>query len=337
VLLAVAMLVKGLASALLGRGLGLPGRSAILLGASVAQVGEFSFLLAEQALHVDLIDARAYNLVLATAVLSIVLTPAIVRSGAILAVRLERDMPGVAPPVAGHAPVTRGELARPADEDRLAVVVVGGGRVGRVVIRAVRARGFRCVVVDRDQRALDDAAELGAATLFGDGASRSILARAGLEKAKLLVVAIADPMTAKLAVERARAMNPRLTIVARARGRSEISSMRGLGVARLADPEVEAALELARAALARMGISGPEQAAITTGLRRRAYGDLADAGSPLGRVPGGTTGGTAGPPPAVAPAIGPARGPAPAVAPAPGPAPGPAPAPVPGPAGEPPV
>ena len=49
--------------------------------------------------------------------------------------------------------------------------------------------------------------------------------------------------------------------------------MRGLGVARLADPEVEAALELARAALARMGISGPEQAAITTGLRRRAYGD----------------------------------------------------------------
>jgi hypothetical protein len=59
--------------------------------------------------------------------------------------------------------------------------------------------------------------------------------------------------------------------------------MRRLGVARLADPDVEAALELARAALARMGVSGPEQAAITTGLRRRAYGGLADAGDPLGR------------------------------------------------------
>ncbi len=282
-LLAVAMLVKAGASALLGRGLGLPTRSAILLGASVAQVGEFSFLLARQALDVDLIDARAYNLVLATAVLSIVLTPAIVRAGAALAARLERITPAVEPPIAGHGPATRGELARVADEDRLAVVVLGAGRVGRVVIRAVRARGFRCIVVDRDQRALDQAAELGAATLFGDGASRAILARAGLERARLFVVAIGDPMTATLAVERARALNPRLTIGARARGRAEIASMRGLGVARLADPEVEAALELARAALARMGVSGPEQTGITTGLRRRAYGDLADAGSPLGR------------------------------------------------------
>jgi CPA2 family monovalent cation:H+ antiporter-2 len=289
-LLAVAMLVKAGATALLGRGLGLPTRSAVVLGATVAQVGEFSFLLAEQALSVDLIDARGYNLVLGTAVLSIILTPAIVRAGVGLAARVERRAPAVEPPVAGHGPVSRGELARIAGETRLAVVVLGGGRVGRVVIRAVRARGFRCIVVDRDQRALDKAAELGAATLFGDGASRSILARAGLDKARLFVVAIGDPMSATLAVERARALNPRLTIVARARGTNEIASMRGLGVARLADPEVEAALELARATLARMGISGPEQTAITTGLRRRAYGELADAGSSMVReaapVPG---------------------------------------------------
>ena len=97
-------------------------------------------------------------------------------------------------------------------------------------------------------------------------------------------------MTAQLAVERAREINPRITVVARARGRTEIRTMRGLGVARLADPEVEAALELARATLARMGISGPEQTAITTGLRRRAYGDLTDAGAVMkgpGKPPAG--------------------------------------------------
>jgi CPA2 family monovalent cation:H+ antiporter-2 len=110
-LLAVAVLVKGGVSAMLGRGLGLPARSAILLGASVAQVGEFSFLLAEQALNVRLIDARGYNLVLATAVLSIVLAPGVVRAGAALAARVERRVPAVEPPVAGHAPVSRGELA----------------------------------------------------------------------------------------------------------------------------------------------------------------------------------------------------------------------------------
>ncbi len=286
-LLAVAMLVKAGAASILGRVLGLPLRSAVLLGASIGQVGEFSFLLAEQALGVHLIDARGYNLVLATAVLSIILTPALVRAGAGLATRVERrGAPAMEPPVAGHAPTLRGELGLPPDGERLAVVVLGSGRVGRVVIRAVRARGFRCVVVDRDQRALDEAAGLGAATLFGDAASRAILARAGLEKARLLVVAIGDPLSARLAVERARALNPRLTIVARARGRKEVASMRGLGVARLADPEVEAALELARAALARMGVSGPEQTAITTGLRRRTYGDLAAADSPLGRGTG---------------------------------------------------
>jgi CPA2 family monovalent cation:H+ antiporter-2 len=281
-LLAVAMAVKSVASAVLARLLGLPWRSALILGATIAQVGEFSFLIAEQALGLGLVDARGYNLVLGTAVLSIVLTPPLVSAAAALATRIEHRANVLDPPLPGTGPVLRGELAAgTVGDERLAVVVLGAGRVGRVVVRAVRARGFRCVVVDRDQRALDDVAELGAATLFGDAAARPILARAGLGRARLLVVAIGDPMSAQLAVERARALNPRLTVVARARGRTEISAMRKMGVARLADPELEAALELARAALARMGVSGPEQAAVTTGLRRRAYGDLTDGGSAL--------------------------------------------------------
>ncbi len=276
-LLAVAVGIKAAASAGIGRMLGLPLRSALLLGATIAQVGEFSFLLAEQALHVELIDARGYNLILATAILSIVLTPSLVRGASSLAVRIEHRVAAVDPPIPGQGPATRGELGL-ADEDRLgAIVVLGGGRVGRVVVRAVRARGFRCVVVDRDQRVLDELAGMGAATLYGDAASRAILARTGLERARLMVVAIGDPMSAQLAVERAREINPKLMVAARARGRFEIRTMRGMGVTRLADPEVEAALELARATLARMGISGPEQAAITRGLRRRAYGDPSEA------------------------------------------------------------
>jgi len=274
-LLGVAMLVKATLGAVLGRLLKMPLRSAILLGATIGQVGEFSFLLVEQALSLGLLDERGYNLVLGTAVLSIILTPLLVRGAVGLVTRLEHRLLTAEPPVPGQAPTTRGELGFDEDEaeGRPAIVVLGGGRVGRLVVRAVRARGFRCVVVDRDQRALDEPASLGAATLYGDAASPAILRRAGLDRARLLVVAIGDPLTARLAVERARAINPRLTIVSRARGRAEVVTLRGLGVSRLADPEVEAALELARASLARMGVSGPEQAAITTGIRRRAYGD----------------------------------------------------------------
>ena len=112
-LLAVAVGVKAAASAGLGRMLGLPLRSALLLGATIAQVGEFSFLLAEQALHVELIDARGYNLILATAILSIVLTPSLVRGASSLAVRIEHRVAAVDPPIPGQAPTTRGSSGLP--------------------------------------------------------------------------------------------------------------------------------------------------------------------------------------------------------------------------------
>jgi CPA2 family monovalent cation:H+ antiporter-2 len=158
------------------------------------------------------------------------------------------------------------------DEARLSVVVLGGGRVGRVVVRAVRNRGFRCVVIDRDPRRLEELAKLGAATLFGDAANPHILERAGLERARVLVVAIGDPLTARLATERALRINPNLMVSSRARGKREIDELRTLGARRLADPEAEAAFELARHALQRMGVSGPELIGITAGLRRDVYG-----------------------------------------------------------------
>ena len=80
------------------------------------------------------------------------------------------------------------------------------------------------------------------------------------------------PLTARLATERARRLNPRLTIAARGRGRIEIAELRRLGAGRVSDPDAEAAFELARHALQRMGVSGPELIGIVTGLRKDAYG-----------------------------------------------------------------
>ena len=154
-LLAVATVGKAAVSAGLGRLLGLPLRSALLLGATIAQVGEFSFLLAEQALSLDLLDTRGYNLVLGTAVASIVLTPVLVSGAVRLIERLEHAQLAAEPPVEAMGGFSRGELAAAGEDggaDRPAVVVLGAGRVGRVVVRAVRSRGFRCVVIDRDPR-----------------------------------------------------------------------------------------------------------------------------------------------------------------------------------------
>jgi CPA2 family monovalent cation:H+ antiporter-2 len=155
---------------------------------------------------------------------------------------------------------------------RPTVVVLGAGRVGRVVANAVRLRGFRCVVVDRDARKLTALERLGTVNVFGDAANPEILKRLELERARILIIAIGDPLTARLAAGRAVRINPRLSIASRARGRREVEALRGLGVRRMADPEAEAAFELARHALQRMGVSGPELSGIVVGLRRDVYG-----------------------------------------------------------------
>jgi CPA2 family monovalent cation:H+ antiporter-2 len=281
VLVVIAVAGKGAVTAVLGRLRGLPARTALLTGAGLAQVGEFSFILAEDALELGILDPAAYNLVLGTAVMSILLSPLAWLIAERLVDRVERRAEAraaavgeAAPPTPGAAPTSRTEQGFETEdaERRPGIVVLGAGRVGRVVVQAVRNRGFRCIAVDRDQHRLDELARSGAATLYGDAANPEILARCGLDRARILVIAIGDPLTARLAVERARRINPNLTIASRARGRNEVEMLRRLGALRTTDPEAEAAFELARYALGRMGVSGPELAAIVNGLRRDAYG-----------------------------------------------------------------
>lgn len=277
----VAVGLKGILAGALARRFGLPARSAILLGATLAQVGEFSFILAEEALGLGILSQPAYDVLLGTAVVSIVLTPFAVRGADRVVSRLEarRAIPG-AP---GNGPAdtedriggrggSHAGRAAYAFDGRPHVVVLGAGRVGILVTRAVRTRGFGCVVVDRDRRRLDEAARLGAQVVYGDAASPTILARVGLVDARLLIVAVADPLVARLAVERALAMAPGLSVAVRSRGARERATVRQAGARRVADPEVEAGVELARHALQRMGVSGTELAAIASGLRRSQYG-----------------------------------------------------------------
>ncbi len=284
-LVVVAVVGKGALTAGLSRALGLPRRSALLLGAAMAQVGEFSFILAEDALDLGLVGPRTYNLILATAIVTIMVSPFGQRLVDRLVNRLESNVDeqdlaqiaasGIHGANAGRAMVlSRTEAAIDPDEEtrRPTVVVLGGGRVGRVVVRAVRRRGFRCVVVDRDPARLEEVAALGAVTLYGDAASPAILKQAGLDRARVLVVAIGDPLTARLATERALRLNPRLTIAARARGLREIDALRRIGAGRITDPEAEVAFELARHALHRMGVSGAELTGVVSGLRRDVYG-----------------------------------------------------------------
>jgi monovalent cation:H+ antiporter-2, CPA2 family len=106
----------------------------------------------------------------------------------------------------------------------------------------------------------------------GSASNPRTLDRAGVGTASVLVVAVTDSLTLRQVVDYARRHNPRLAIVARARTTDDRRFLLARGVQEIVMPETEAALEVTRYTLARLGISAPETAAIVHGLRRRATG-----------------------------------------------------------------
>lgn len=149
-------------------------------------------------------------------------------------------------------------------------LLCGHGRVGTVVAEALRARRFPYIVIDEDARVVNRLRQQGQEALLGNAANPILLDRAGLAKARVLIVAIPDPIATRQIVEYARQLNPRLDIVARTHSGGERRSLQARGVREAVLGELEIALEITRHTLHRFGVSSIEIAALVQGLRARA-------------------------------------------------------------------
>jgi CPA2 family monovalent cation:H+ antiporter-2 len=264
VLAAVGLMVvaKGALISGLGRLFGVPTRTALLLGAVLAQSGEFSFLIAREGVELGAVGAHMFSLMLSSAALSIVIAPWLNRllPRALRAYELRRG---------GRAP-----LAEPvaAGADRPSVVICGYGRVGRVIADALERRGFRYLVLEIDPRVCRALRERNVPVIQGAAENPRHLERAGLDRARVLVVALPDPIALRQVVHHARRENSRLPIVARARSAADREFLQREGVSEIVSAEVELAIEMTRFTLARLGISSAETGAIVAGLRRRGTG-----------------------------------------------------------------
>ena len=213
---AIVMLGKSVAAALLVLALRYPLNSALTVSASLAQIGEFSFILVALGDSLGLLPPEAKSLVVAGAMLSIAFNPLLFEALAplqrwllqrsALARRLEaRDDPLAALPDDTDARL----LARQ-------VVLVGHGRVGARVARALAAAGVPLVVVDRQREEVQALRERGQAAVLGDATEAGVLVQAHVATARTLVVALADTREVALMIDTARALNPKLRIVVRA-------------------------------------------------------------------------------------------------------------------------
>jgi CPA2 family monovalent cation:H+ antiporter-2 len=249
----VKAIVVGGSAALMGS----PLRTAILVGVALAQSGEFSFLLARLGLESGSLTADAFNLILSGAAISIVLTPPLQAVGGRVVRRLERSM-------------TRGVEVGEAVTARRHAIICGYGDVGRVIGAALARRDFSFVAIDHDPRVVRSMREKGISALLGSADNPIVLDRAGLERARVLVVALPDALAARQIVEYARRGWPRLDIVARTHSEDEMRQLQTMGVNEAVSGEIELALEMARHTLRRFGVSAAETLAILQGFRSRA-------------------------------------------------------------------
>lgn len=266
----VALIVvrKWLVSAGIVLALGYPIRTALIVGAGLAQIGEFSFVLSQVDRQLGILPTQAHDLIIAAAIITITLNSLLFRSIEPIAEHL-RDV-GVIRAFDDRRAGALAHLEREREEKlQRHAVVAGHGRVGSLVTRALQRRNMEVLVVEQDRRLVEDLRDAGTAAIYGDAGHALVLERAHLDRAILLVVALRDPQTSRRVVEYARRTNERLGIVARAHTRDAADYLRKAGANEVVLGEEELAIEMTGYALHRLGVSPQEIALIARGLRAR--------------------------------------------------------------------
>jgi CPA2 family monovalent cation:H+ antiporter-2 len=227
------------------------------------QIGEVSFILAGEGFDRGLIDRSGYNLVLAVSVGTLLISPMLdaAAPSALRYVQRFRKSPFVE---VDNELLEGGPPARH-------TIVCGYGRLGMVLVDALKRRGFACVVVDNDPASVREAIADGVPAIYGDAGNTEILHRLGIERARVLAVAISDPIAAEAAVRSGRHANHRLDIIARARSREQMQRLRDLGANEVVQPEFEAGLELIRHVMHVHGLDQRQVGAIVQRRREMYY------------------------------------------------------------------
>ena len=234
--------------------LGRPLNTALTLGAALGQIGEFSFIIAALGITVGAFPTEARDIILASAILSIILNPALFaliqpverfvesRPRLLRAVewvsRTRRDLIDVA--VAGDAERTGH------------VIIVGYGRVGSAVGDVLGGEGIPYVTIDQDRPRVEHLRQRGVNAVFGDAARGGLLRHAGLAGARMLIVTAPEPIRARLIVDEARRLHADISIVVRVHTEADLALFQRLGVEHVVLGERELAFGMARYALRTM-------------------------------------------------------------------------------------
>ncbi|MEO7358831.1 MAG: cation:proton antiporter [Gemmatimonadaceae bacterium] len=285
----VILLGNAIVSAMLMVLLRHPLGASLRLGASLGQIGEFSFILAGLGVSIGVLPEQGRSLILAAAFATIVLNPlvffALSRFADYLAKyprlldRLERQKAPrmiatdlFAAQVVGHA------------------IIIGYGRVGRTIGDALTRVGKPFIAIEQDRRTVEAMRTVDVATVYGDATRPGILDLAHPELASLLVIAAPDPYHARHLIELVRKKNPDIDIVVRTHSDKEQELFESLGVSKAMMGERELAFGMAHHALRSLGFDDDSTDVVIAGLRggdrmhTREFSSLMPPPTPSGRA-----------------------------------------------------
>ncbi len=228
---------------------GYSGRIALLAGAGLFQVGEFGFILAQGGFNMALISDHFYSLILASAIITMLLTPLSISLISLVHTKLT-------PLPRAIEPATKGMAMLPDTESVEAVhsvVIAGFGRVGQNVAQGLRDADVPHSVIEIDPEIIFRLRCGGTACIYGDASNAHVLSQAELAQAKVLAVTYPDPLAVVATVKTALMLNPKLKIVARVHRAREAELLKSMGVTELISPEYEASLEFLERTLAASG------------------------------------------------------------------------------------
>jgi CPA2 family monovalent cation:H+ antiporter-2 len=234
---AIIVVGKSVAAFALVRAFGHKSQTALTISVSLAQIGEFSFILAGLGVGLKVLPETGRDLILAGSLLSILFNP-ILFSLAVRRLRAEEP----------------DEVAMDADDADVpacnaGVVLIGYGRVGSHIGSLICGRGEGLTVIEDQKDMAAAAREAGATVIVGDATKESVLRQAGLDEASTLLIAIPEGVEAGAIVRRARAINPQLVIVARAHSDEEVTDLVRRGADHVVMAERETASRMAERAM----------------------------------------------------------------------------------------
>lgn len=238
--------LAGLATTLLG----FPLRTALLTGLMLAQIGEFSFVLAKIGINYRLLETISYQLFLAVSVVTMAVSPLIMAIAPRLVTAVLR-WPWPERLKSGLFPGFQHELTTMTKAHHDHLIIVGFGLNGRNVARAADASGIPYLIIEINPETVRNEQAKGQPIFYGDAVQQAVLEHAGVRTARVLVVAISDPTATRRIIELARSLNPNLYIIARTRFLQEMKPLLELGASEVIPEEFETSIEIFTRVLAK--------------------------------------------------------------------------------------